>query len=276
MTYDQLPGRVPATANHVLAVFRDWYRQQCQFASAVEPGVDLTFATTIAEWQSACDLIGGWRTLGRILNGMWDLDQPDEAWRSVLKPAGQRTLRDLCEFIASGAVRPTIEPLKILGAECLPAGAFLAIRSLLREAGVDTDPIAPSTPYGEYARRHLGVFLGPISRLAPGALPAVKVRAPLYDLSCTGLGCGLVIGVLSWPLALAMNSFFAAISVVATGLAVVLVSSAGMAISARIEPNNVAFGDLGTFGDLARAVAGHTGGGEVSYAGDGSVSSPGP
>jgi hypothetical protein len=54
----------------------------------------------------------------------------------VLEPAEAPTLRELCEFIAQASVRPSIEPVSIMGTTCLNAGAFLAIRSLLRDAGV--------------------------------------------------------------------------------------------------------------------------------------------
>ena len=104
----------------------------------------------------------------------------------MLAPAGQRTLRGLCEFIAEGALRPAIEPLRILGGSCLPAGAFLAIRSMLREAGADADRVMPSTPLDEFARHYPGVFLGPISRLAPNTLPPVSMSTPEHDLPFVG------------------------------------------------------------------------------------------
>ena len=101
-------------------------------------------------------------------------------------------MRDVCELIAKDSMRPAIEPLTILGKPCLPAGAFLAIRSLLHDAGADTDSIRPSTPLGDYTRHHLDVFLGPISRLAPNALPPVRMSTPWYDLSAGGILIGLL------------------------------------------------------------------------------------
>jgi hypothetical protein len=230
-------------------VIRDSHRQQCQFDSEADPNVELTFETTVAEWRVACDLVDC-RRLGRALDDEWRLGRPEAAWRSILEPDEKRTLRDVCEFIASGATRQTIEPLIILGANCFPAGVFLAIRSLLREAGADVDDVTPSTPLDEYTRRHLGVFLGPISRLAPNALPAVHVSTPLYDLSITGILLGLLAasaGCLISPL------------LTAVGIVLTLASWAGTEITARhLLPSKVEFGSLRTFRDLAGVVAART------------------
>jgi hypothetical protein len=227
-------------------VIRDSYRQQCQFDEAAEPDVELTFETTIAEWRSSCDLLE-WQQLGRALDSEWKLGRPDTAWHTVLEPAKARTLRELCAFIAQDAVRPSIEPFRIMGSTCLTAGAFLAIRSLLRDAGADVDSVAPSTPLDQYTRRHLAVFLGPISRLAPNALPVIKMSTPWYDLSSAGFLLGLFLVPVGWfisPLAQA------------AGIILAVISWAALWISARfLLPSEVAFGNLRTFRELARVVA---------------------
>lgn len=246
MTYDRPPASVPATPGYILDVIRDSHRQQCQFDPEAEPDAELRFDTTIAEWRSACDLLD-WRRLGRALDGEWGLGRPEAAWRSVLEPAEERTLHDLCEFIAAGAVRPSIEPVRILGATCFPAGAFLAIRSLLRQAGANVDSVAPSTPLDEYTRRHLSVFLGPISRLAPDALPAVKLSMPWYDLSIARFLIGLLAASAGW---------FVSPLATAAGVILALTSWAGTWITARyLPPAKVEFGNLRTFRDLAGVVA---------------------
>jgi hypothetical protein len=246
VTYDRPPIYLPATPDYVLAVIRDSHRQQCQFDPEAESDVELTFRTTIAEWRSSCDLLD-WRQLGRAIDSQWKLGRPDTSWHTVLEPAKVRTLRELCEFIAQGSVRPSIEPVIIMGATCLTAGAFLAIRSLLRDAGADVDSVAPSTPLDQYTRRHLAVFLGPISWLAPNALPEIKMSTPWYDLSCTGWVLGLLIatlGCLISPL------------VTAAGVILALLSWAAVWMIARLLlPSSVTFGSVQTFRDLAEVVA---------------------
>jgi hypothetical protein len=246
MTYDRPPAYVPATPDYVLAVIRDWHRQQCQFDPEAEQDVELTFQTAIAEWRSSCDLLE-WRQLGRALDSQWNLGRPDTAWHAVLEPAKARTLRELCEFIARGAVRPSVEPLSIMGSKCLTAGAFLAIRSLLRDAGADVDSVAPSTPLDQYARRHVAVFLGPISWLAPNALPEINMSTPWYDLSSAGCFLGLLIATVGC---------FISPFVTVAGVILAVVSLAAIWISDRLRlPSNVTFGNLRTFRDLAKVVA---------------------
>ncbi len=237
---------LPATPEYVLAVFRDEHRQDCSIEYDAEPQLELTFETTIAEWRLWCDL-GEWRQLGRALDAEWKLGLPEAAWRDVLEPARSRTLRDVCSFIAQRAFMPSIEPVNILSSKCLTAGAFLAIRSTLQESGVNVDTVAPSTPLGPYARRHPGVFIGPIARLAPSALPDVKISRPLYEFSFWGFLFGLVV--------VFAGSF---IGPIVTGGGVVLAgfSWIGCWISVRfLLPSRVTIGDLQTFGDLARLVA---------------------
>ena len=246
MTYDGPPAYLPATPEYVLAVLRDRHRQQCQIDPAAEPDVELSFETTIAEWRSACDLLD-WRRLGRALNSEWKLGWPDTAWRTVLEPAKARTLREVCQFIAQEALRPTIEPISIMGATCLTAGAFVAIRSLLRDAGADVASVAPSTALDQYARRHLAVFLGPISCLAPNALPEIKISTPWDDVCLVGFFLAVLLASAGW---------FISPLFTAAGIILALVSYAALWIMAPLLlPSKVVFGNLRTFRDLAKVVA---------------------
>lgn len=257
MTYDRSPVYVAATPEYVLDMIRDSHRQQSQFDPEADPDVELTFESSIAEWRSACDLVD-WRSLGRALNEEFGLDFPDDPWRAALEPARKRTLRGVCELIASGALRPSIEPVEILGATCLPAGVFLAIRSLLSQAGADVKSIAPSTPLHEYTRLYPGVFLGPVSRLAPNALPDVRVRTPLYDLSIFGCGFGLLLAATGSILSAWGPIFvFAAPLMMAAGAILFLASWIGSWIVGRyIPPASVEFGNLRTFRDMVKQIAG--------------------
>ena len=102
MKYDRSPTYVPATPEYVLAIFRDQHRQECSIEYDAEPQLELTFETTIAEWRFWCDVLD-WRRLGRAIDTEWKLGLPEKKWRTVLKPARSRTLRDLCSFIGEGS-----------------------------------------------------------------------------------------------------------------------------------------------------------------------------
>lgn len=238
----------PASPEYVLAVLRDDHRQQCQYDPEAEPEISLSFDSTIADWRHACDLVP-WRRLGRALNDRWDIRIPDRVWREVLEPANEKTLEGVCRLIATYARRPVIRPARMCGAECETAGAFLTIRSLLHECGVCAEHIRPSTPLASYARRYTGVFLGPVARLAPGAVPLINVHAPLYDAIMWGIPVGFVFVVAGLiptlrPLAsLGVMLWF--LSCLSAWIAVLF-----------IPPKKVTFGEVETFGDLARVIVG--------------------
>ncbi len=244
-------ANTPATSEYVLRVLVDSHRQQCQWDDAADPDAKLTFSTTVDDWRDACDLLE-WRQLGHALNEAWGLTHTDEEWRGVLEPADTRTLCDVCNFISRNATMPELRPIRILGKVCKPAATFLAIRSILQDAGADVSKIAPSTPIDEYARHHLLAFLGPISKLAPGALPPMKMHKPLYDVCVIGFGIGFLTMGVSFALCHWVPHLLA---VAALGLAVGGVSYFGIGFTARRPPRRVEFGDIRTFRDLAIAIS---------------------
>ena len=178
-----------ATPEYVLAVIRDHHRQAAQVDPEVDPDADLSFDTTVKQWQEACDLLE-LRMLGRAFNEYWEINCTHDEWRSVLVPPSEKRLAGVCRLIASRASRRSVRPAPILGTTCATAGAFLTIRSLLHEAGACADDITPSASISPFTRRYSRVFLGEISRLAPGALPLVKIRTPIYDAGIWGMLAG--------------------------------------------------------------------------------------
>jgi hypothetical protein len=237
---------VPATAEYVLAVLQDEHRQMCAMDDA-DASVQLTFDTTVAEWRDAIlDDMSMWWEVGRALNAWWGIQCSHAEWRKVLRPARKKRLGDVCNLIAQHASRHIIRPAGLLGQNCREAGAFLTIRSLLIDDGAKVAEIMPSSLLAPIARQHLGLFLGPISRLAPGALPAVKVHSPTHDAAFWLLIAALpalVVGGIS-------NNPFATIAgVLSIVLAYVL------AFATRMKfPRAVEFGTLRTFRDLARVL----------------------
>ncbi|MBY0231535.1 MAG: DEAD/DEAH box helicase, partial [Gemmataceae bacterium] len=74
------------------------------------------------------------------------------------------------------------------------------MRSLLGEAGADVRAIGPSTELAPYARDYFDVFTGPVSRLAPGALPPARLFRPFGAAGCWCVIAGLLalgLGLLS-------------------------------------------------------------------------------
>jgi hypothetical protein len=236
----------PATAEYVLAVLRDLHRQQCQYDPEAEADVSLTFDSTIDDWRAACDLEYSCK-LGRSLNQYWGITCSDEEWHAVLEPATEQRLAGVCELIARQVRRPRIRPAKFFGRTCAPAGAFLTVRSILHQAGAPAEAITPSSPLAPYTRRYCELFLGRILRLAPGAMPPVKIRKPLYDASILGLLIGIVV--------LLCGAFGKAYGAAAIGSVVAFSCYVGIWIAARGLPSSVQFGQMKTFRDLAVVIA---------------------
>ncbi|MEJ7639586.1 MAG: hypothetical protein WKF75_16825 [Singulisphaera sp.] len=152
--------RRPATPEYILDAIRDSHRQQCQFDPEAEPDAELTFETTVADWRSVRP--ARLRPLGRALDSEWSLGRPDAARRSVLEPAKERTLRDVCDFVASSH-ETSIEPMSILGV-MLPRRRIPRDPFAVGEAGADglvKRRRRPST----HTCRYLGV---PSADLTPG------------------------------------------------------------------------------------------------------------
>jgi hypothetical protein len=237
----------PAAPEYVLAVLQDMHRQQCQWDPEADKDAILSMATTVAEWRAGCDLVG-WKLLGHAHNEIWGVQITDADWQAVLEPAHERQLADVCKLIAARANRRVIRPARLFDCNCASAGVFLTIRSLLHEAGEEAaGEIAPSTPLAPYLRRYADVFLGPISRLAPGALPPVRIRTPVYDGALLGSGVGWLAALIG---ACAGLWWLVAAGAVLFGLGYALTWYA----SRCLLPASVGFGDLRTFRDLAVVV----------------------
>jgi hypothetical protein len=236
-----------ASPAYVLSVLQDQHRQACQYDPEVDRSAILMFDTTVAQWRDACDLLG-WQELGWAYNQYFEISCTDDQWYSALEPAKERTLRDVCKLISKYAMRPRIQPARLLGSPCDTAGAFLTIRSMLHDDGAIANEISPSTELASYTRRHCQVFVSKLSRLAPGALPDVRISTPVYDFFVYLLTAALIGGLISGfgesPVGLACSILVGLFSYFSVNFA-----------ARHILPESVEFGDLRTFRDLAIAIA---------------------
>jgi hypothetical protein len=137
-----------------------------------------------------------------------------------------------------------------LGATCQSASAFRAIRASLAAAGASVVQLRPSSSLDPFLRRHPEVFLNEISRLAPGALPPVTIRSPIYNAAVFGfIFFLLAAGATQWLHA----PLFALLCVSLAAASYVMIWIAAK----YIGPSSVKFGDLKTFRDLAQLIANH-------------------
>jgi len=236
------PTFVDATADDILAALRDMYRHDPD----VDPNLLLTRDSTIAEWREACDLLP-WAEVAEAMNASWSVSIPMEEWREVLEPAKRRRLGGVCDLLARHAKTPRVRPARILGSVCATAGAFLTIRSILVEAGADVSDVAPSTLLHEYTRCYPVVFVERVSRLAPGALPRLKMRAPVQK----GLLVGAMIGAVGLLVGRCADL---PVLTLCSGLAALLCYLGTWTIGQLFLPASVEFEGLRTFRDLSVAI----------------------
>jgi len=163
---------LPATPDYILAYIQEEWRQfaqDCGYTAEDMKRQMPTFNTTIRQW-CADVILDEWTPLGEALNQTWGINFTRKQWRQVLEPAREKTLRGVCELLAMQAKRPLVSPAKILGHEYQSAGIFLAIRSLLIEAGAPAS-LRPSSRVESYLNKWPKVFHKKIARLALGGLP---------------------------------------------------------------------------------------------------------
>jgi hypothetical protein len=247
MTADYPTDEAHATPEYVLEVVRDW----TQDVAPAEPSYP-TFETPFAEWL---DLVyfdpPSMKHLRPWFNQTWGTNVTPDEWAAF--DPDHATVGDYCRLAAARIRRPVIRPWRHVGVECLPAGVFLTVRSLLAAGGADPKGITPSAPLAPYHTRldRLGFQL---ARLAPGLRPRFLYHYPGW------LGIGVLIGCTFGVLAsvaglilFGLGQKTPAYAVVIASLAYTIVMTVVMRAvrSPRVDPNHVR-----TFRDLAYCLAG--------------------
>ena len=136
------------TAKELLEIFKEQQRL-CVPLDDMAYQIELTENTSIWEWRDAQDLLP-WEELSKFLNQEFRINASKSEWKEVLTPEDDRTLRDLCSFIANKAEKIVFKPVKRLGTESLTAAIFLTIKMNLKKKGVDTSELRPSTSIEQF------------------------------------------------------------------------------------------------------------------------------
>lgn len=169
------PKFVTPTVSEVLGLLRDRCVQAFHAVHGRAPYFEITLSTTVDDWMFYGNLLK-WNHLAECLNKEFKINEPLEVWRQVMTPERKKTLEDVCEFLAPRIKVPRVRVVEVAGKRCLPASAFLAVKSLLGFHGVCVEDIAPSTPLDSYTRDHYQVFITKISAMIEGGLPTCKVQ----------------------------------------------------------------------------------------------------
>ncbi len=100
---------------------------------------------SILNWRKMNDL-DGWVELYKHQNKIFDLSLSQFDWIDAVMPEQEKTVWQLCEFIATHAKKEVIQPVKIMGIDCLSAAIFFSLKKDLAKYGLDVENIKPSSP----------------------------------------------------------------------------------------------------------------------------------
>ena len=159
--------RQTITPADVLNIFIEQHR----LCSPLDPEADsyakLSFASTIDDWRNANDLLP-WRPLSEFLNEEFQIKATEDEWRLVLTPSSIRTLEDVCELISKYSQTKDIQPIKLLGKECLSSAVFRTLKKYLSKRGVDVSEIRPSTLLTPYLEKYFSEMVEQITIISNG------------------------------------------------------------------------------------------------------------
>ncbi len=238
------------TADTILSILRNDYALQCRYDPEVEPDMVLTFDSSVEDWRWACDLVKC-KPLGRAMNEIYHLNYSDDEWFNALEPSDEKKLKDVCELMAKTAIRPSIKPLKIAGVNSVEAGVFIALRTALRDKGINIDKLRPSTPIHPDSFDILYAFC----LIAPEKLPEIDYEShPFWGkIFAAFLWLVLIPILLLIPCAI-FDTFFDTITTPYLFLSAAFGAIMCFLLS-KLTPYQIYTGELKTVGDLCRVVA---------------------
>lgn len=155
--------------------------------------------TKLKEWRMLIDG-GTWKEIAAAMQWQWLTTYTDDEWNRFFEESSERTVGDLCNFIAARGSRPKVGPVTVCGKECVPAGLFLAMRHALEARGEDVSSLMPSTNIAQYVKAFTtpGKVLAVCVLVSPWSSPSLKIVSPLSALRWLYVGlASLVVCVVS-------------------------------------------------------------------------------
>ncbi len=155
------------TSLDILNILIEQHRLCSPLDFEADPSVELSFDSTIEEWRYANDLLD-WYPLSTFLNKSFDLTISSQEWKSVLTPSSVKTLKGVCDLISKYSKQTEIQPLKLLGQECLSAAIFLTLKKYLQRREVDVSELKPSSLITPYFEKYFSAMIEQTTILATG------------------------------------------------------------------------------------------------------------
>jgi hypothetical protein len=163
------------SSSDILQILNDFYNCQSEFDPEVEKGEVLTFDTSIADWTMICDLIEP-RKLAKYYHDLFKLETPIADLEDILIHEEQNKLHDFCDYIAQNAPKQNVVPIISLGQSCETASIFKTLIYNLKNRGINTNNIKPSSEFIPLFNKFGGELLEEVNKLAPGSLTKFEYR----------------------------------------------------------------------------------------------------
>ncbi len=159
----------------ILQIIRANYKQQQQYDGIALKDQELSFDSTIADWRDTCDLVDT-SELWKYLNFYFRLNIEYAIWLTQLEPEDEKTLCELCNFIAAHADKNIIVPLNLFGNKCESAAIFKTFTSKLKDRGIDVSHIRPSSKLEPLIQRYRSIIIEEINLIDPNVLPPIDYK----------------------------------------------------------------------------------------------------
>ena len=229
----------------ILEYLKADYKQRAAYDIAVEIGAELKLETTISDWREICDLVAT-KDLWKYLDSLFKIEKSKNEWMSILEPEDKITLKELCEFISSNSTKIEIKPRKLLGNDCKSAAIFHTIITELKNRGIETNKIKPSSQLEEIVLESEGAIIEITNLLNPKALPPIDFKGnKVYEWS---------LNVLVWMFPMIIvTAFFS--ERLATGIGIIMIIAYGLTwIGVNMKPEKAKFEGIETIRDLIRSI----------------------
>ena len=164
------------TEDEVLEIFKEQHRLCSPLDPEADPSAEISSEMTIKEWRWANDLLS-WKKLSEFLNQEFRINVGHQEWKDVLEPARKKKLKGVCSLISEHAEKDNIEPIRLFGQPCIKASVFLTLKQNLKNKGVDTSELKPSSEIGFYIDKYSSPMLEEITLTGTKPIDEIDIRA---------------------------------------------------------------------------------------------------
>ncbi len=227
------------TIREVFDILESSARNSRQFGYSDYDSSIFDYNYPVQHWIDDCDLLE-WDELSKYYSEYFEFEYKEEEWKAAMTPTNEKTLEDVCFYIAENATKPEIRPIKLFGNECKEAAIFRYLKSKMLG---DVKELKPSSPLSKHLESNFGEILGEIFRLAPSLNLTIDYQIVRID----NLGCDILF---FGTLALLVYSFFVVNYITILSLVTLIVGYGIVSENLNSPPTKIEMKEAKTFRDL--------------------------